>query len=311
MIIIRICLLSLFAMLSLSAQDLVFDYAQLVELDKRLNSEDIIYKRRLARDRVILRRDLGRPYSHFFKINGSIQRLYQDFQKNCYRLIVTGQLITANASRCEVAPKLKVAGYDGFQEIHYPMPEELHTDSLLLKEEGYTASYQGFSFMYHLKDLYLPAQKPPLDTYHFTINATSEVMIAEKSFKLVQKVNFLRSQFHFYTPRIKETIQTIEFSKGDLLFTNNKGQFILYKRYQPAPLNFKYLWLNPDHQGYLEGVDDYLYSYEQQKVCFMDNHLNHSAFDCEKIAIKNMSAFSYQTFNLILIDTVTGGIQFL
>jgi hypothetical protein len=308
---IKLCLLSLLVTLNLSAfaQELVYDYEQLDQIDKRLSSENIIYKRRFARDAVIKRSELGTPYSHFFRQNDVIQRLYQDFQKRCYRLMISDQFITAQAAKCDQAPKLKIAGHADFQEVQYPLPVELHTKSVLLREESYQASYKGFSFMHHLKDLYLPIQNPPLDDYHFKIQATSDVSIQEKSFKLKQTVSFLRSQFHFYTPRVSDVTQTIEFSKGDLLFTNFQGQFLLFKRYQPKPFNFKFLWVNPNHRTYLEGVSDLLYTYQQEKVCFMDNHFNHSPYDCEKIAIKNTSISTYNGFNLIFIDTLSAEIQ--
>lgn len=201
---------------------------------------------------------------------------------------------------------------DDFQEIKKPFNNNLIIDDLLIKEETLSHSYLGFPFRFTHRNTHIDQRAgSKLKPFSFSLTAKSFLSITQNSFSLDQIMTFTRDPFHYLPTSERSKFQTISFNEVDHLYTDNNGRFILYKKFQPAPLDFRFLWLSSDYANYLNTIDESLFDYNQNKVCFLDNHISPSDFDCEKIAIKNISPWAYQPFHLIFIDTVNKSLDLI
>lgn len=199
-----------------------------------------------------------------------------------------------------------------FYEIEKPFHYSHFTDNLVVKKETLSHNYKGFPFRFAHRDIYLEqGSNSKLDRYEFSITAISSINISKNSFEISQKITFQREQFHYFKSVQRVESQVLNFAKGDKLYADGRGKFLLYKRFQPTPLDFKFLWLSNDYQEYLATINSSLFQYQNNKVCFMDNFIEHSKFDCEKIAIKTISPWQYHSFHLILIDTINKSLELI
>jgi hypothetical protein len=222
----------------------------------------------------------------------------------CMKLNFYQNSISHSKVSCSISMNLTLAGHPGFKSINFKT--NLPNQKTMLREESIGTKYSGVAYKYFLRDLHTAS----LEDFNFDFTARSYFVAEAGKITLLQTVTFSRDEFHFLPSEEKVTSQIIDLKKGDLLFKKGNSEFIIYKRYQSKPLNFKFLWLNPSYESYLSSIQSMLFEDGDQKYCFMDYHVSASPFDCENLAFGSGTYKRFQSFNLIQID-LNGSISLL
>jgi len=247
-------------------------------------------------------KNFSRISPYFYEMNTAKVMIKKS--NRCMKINFYQNSIRHTNINCSTKLNLGLAEYPGFKNIDFKV--DLADQKVLLKEESIGSQYSGVSFKYFLRDLY----QPKLEDFSFDFTARSYFVVTKGKVTLLQTMTFSRDEFHFLPIEEKVTSQIIDLKKGDLLFRKGTSEFIIYKRYQPKPLNFKFLWLNPSYERYLSTVESKLFNDGDNKYCFMDYHINPSLYDCQSLAVGNGSYKSYKSFRAIKLD-LKGSISLL
>ncbi len=284
-------LLILIISLGASAADLIVDAKKVSELSKRLGESYYQNYRRVT------------PY---FYENNLPKVVVERFNK-CLKLHFYQNSINYSKTSCLNKREFTLADFPGFKSID--LKTQLKDQKVLLKEEILEKKYSGVGFKFFLRDLH----SAKTADYKFEMVAQSFLEVKKGKVTLLQTLTFSRDAFHFLPEDQKVTTQIIDLKAGDFLFQKGETKFILYKRYQPKPLDFKFLWLNPAYKEYLSTIDSQLFTDGDKAYCFMDYHIDPSPYDCQNLAIGAVGSRlfpTYKRFDLIKID-LNGSIELL
>lgn len=290
--------------LCVQAEYLVYKLKENEQISKRIVEGPITLKRRLLPDLLITYRDLGKRLTpYYYQSQGSFHAIYESFNYGLIRLTV-GQTVFAQRWKNSNKLELKIQGYEDFQYISQEELKQNVEFEMAWNQRVLRKSIEGFSFHYFLRDIYMDEQNAPnLDWFSFEFSEDVKVINSKKEgFKLVKNITFHREKYHFYSPRKKEVISELKYDARDFLFTNHNGEYLFVKRYQPHPLDFRYLTIRDGHQEYLNQLENNLFDYKGKKVCYMDYAIDHSKYDCENNALNNDNYLQYKKFNFIKID---------
>lgn len=267
----------------LFASELIHSHSDIENLDKRLRQRNY---------------DLGKPITPYFYSNNLPSRVFKNFSNRCTKVVFYSNSISTRKTKCNIKYNYNLAQYPNFKLVdsNFKFKEE----SILLREEKVSSSYLGSSYKFHLRDLYDTSN---LKRFEFSLTSTSTLKKKDSSFVLVQNIKYQREQFHFIPLKEENFTQTISYSpkKGDLLFKDDNDDFILYKKYQPGPFTFTYMWLNESYVDYLNKIPNLLFNSNNQSYCFMDTSYNPSPYDCEDLALKRSSFSTFNPIELFII----------
>lgn len=303
---LKVLLYSFIFSVSSYAHFLVTDYSLIEQLSKRLIKEEIILSRSFRSDRVISRFYLGRAQGHFYQLSeeGLIRRDYKSFEGQCYTLSFSSRII-AKKSRCVNQYNYKLLAHPEFREVNLASLVNTAEESIL-NYQKLTKSIKGFSFHYKNRYEYIDFENnhyPNLDDFRFSIESFASLKIEKSEFTLTQEIKYKQDAFHFYSEKENRVTYTLDVKERDVLFYDGKSKYLLYKRFQPRPLNFKVLELSDDYlEDYLANLDQLLFNINGNGVCFKDDHLRPTVYDCERLALNNKSYYKFSTFDLLLID---------
>lgn len=297
-------LIGILALMSfeLSASEyLVYKHTENKIIREKILKGPIQLKRRLRRDIRLHHRDLGKRVTPFYyHQQGVVHALYQSRLNGCLRLTIADR-VTALRWNCNRELNLKLEAYPAFEMVKASdLPEFEHQWNGKSLKKG----IQGFSFYYHLRDLYIGDNRAPKLDW-FKINLTEQVEVSNSKnngFKLLSRVKVERAKFHFYSARTKQKVTTLTQDQGDFLFENDQGDLILYKRYQPTPLDFRFLGVKKDFENHLATVESNLFQFDGKRVCFIDYAISHSQYDCEDQLLNGDNFMSFNRFDLVFIN---------
>lgn len=283
------------------ARDIVWNFQETTQLRKQFIQNPLFQKRRILRDRRIQRSSLGRANSPFYQIGQSIYRDFKTFSGGCFQVQIKEKSSYARKANC----------YQGdYQLVHndviYTQVKNLagmndysFKIQNLVTENSFLASH--FTAEMHRREGVL---MEPHSRISIKLEETQEFKIEKQRLSLLGSVIAKRTPYAFLDSRIEKMEQNLKLEpmRGDYIFKNGH-QFVLFKRYQPAPLNFRLLESHHLYPDYLANIENHLFPFSNDKRCMRDNILNRSDHDCDFLIFKKQAYGGYYPFSAILVDT--------
>lgn len=196
-----------------------------------------------------------------------------------------------------------VKSYPEYELVKKPLLHDYRLEEVILKREVVQGEYLGLPIRFKDQDIYIDKDnKVNIKPFKVKIKATSSLMINENLFRLKQTIHLKREPFHYFSEKNQVLEQVIELKKDDELYTDYKGRYLLKKRYQPHPFTYSFLWMENSYSEYLKDIKYKLYQFDRKTVCFLDNYLKPSPYDCEHLAFKVKAPYGYTTFKILMID---------
>jgi hypothetical protein len=276
-------------------------------------SSDLIYNYdQITEYREVLEENLGTDYKYLtplFMENGIPTLYVHRLGGRCNKVKIFNNTIKKSKSKCSINMEYTLDSFPKFKSITNNFSQE--SENIILSDQEVEAKYPAVSYRYFMRDLHQEGELVTKD-FKFVVSAKSFFQITDHKLSLHQEVSFKRSAFFYFSQSIKTISQAISVKDGDILFSNNEGAYILFKRYQPKTFRFKFLTLNPNYENYLDTIPNRLFSDRGLKYCFVDYFTDHSPYDCEALATKGPAMVQmYQNFNLLYIEPKRGEISIL
>jgi hypothetical protein len=292
------------------AAELVWESKKFEALSKRLSTQKIFLKRRLFGKREITRSDLGRATSPYYSVNELISRKYESVVYGCLEITFYKKEILANKTSCgstELYLSINGIRYNQFGRF-----ENYEGQEYQLISDEYSHTIEGF---HHTRDLYNENQdsdRHPYSKILITHLSQKSLSFSKKSISLKTKITTIRSPYTYLSKREKVTNQELDItpSRGDLVFSNGEV-FMLYKRYQPAPLDFRVLEYSKPYRDYLRKIDGMLYQVGDRRRCFRDNYVRRGEYDCDNLIFNKVQPHTYKKFDIIKFDTKNLSIELI
>lgn len=310
MINFALTILVIFSFHHAHANFLVSSHTIQKKLFEKMRTEPIYLQRKFGRPKKIDLLDLGKKLTPFYYLSDDVFMVkFESLSLGCVKLTISEKLYAKKTS-CDLPEFYLLEGYPHFYQVKdFNLFEFNHS----WRMKRFSHKIKGFSFYYFLKDHYFSEEKiPPLDWYHFDLEEIVHVSnSSQNKFEVEFSIIFQRKKFHFYGEKEKVKKVSLKMNKGDLLFTDGRGKFIFYKKYQPQPFNFRILTLSHEYSRYLENIESYLFSHEGQKVCFMDYYPTRSTYDCEYLSLRNEDFYTFHEFDLLFFDIENNDYQII
>jgi len=282
------------------SKDLVDDLTLVTKLRSSIDDGRIILIKRFSLNRKIKISYLGTPISPIFKDD---DEYYIDFRddKKCYRLNLKldGTHYAKRESCRFIGGKYDVAGLGEFTKIDQKdLNLSLNTD---LGLEIFSIQLFGITTPYRLVN---EARSYDETALNFSYRLSRRIVYLDGKIRVESLLENIASEFGYLPKKIETTRSVIDVKEnyGDIILQNKLGALIIIKRYQPSPLDFKFLSVNPEFKSKLQNIDDYLIDFKENKYCFMNDLIEPSAADCHSMSFSGAQAQSWLSFVGIYID---------
>lgn len=292
------------------AQELVWNYHQQSLLRSQL-FERTIYLKTLIGKKKIEFSEIGRSTSAFYKNEDIFSRNFKDYLGKCFKVDILENYNLAKKIDC-IDPKLKISfGGDVYQQIFnfdFLKSESFNISESIASVKVEAFNHQAQEVLSRLNDIHLY----PYSEISIDLNISRNVQFTKDYIAIKTNVNLVRSKYSFLSKKQVTTDQDlrIEPKKGDYVFFSD-GKLLVYKRYQPSPLDFRFLDINPFYVDYLQAIEDFFFQHQSIKRCFRDNLLRQNQHDCDLLIFNTKSNYSWRKFNLIQIDLSTMEIKLI
>ena len=282
------------------SKDLVENLTLVTKLRSSIYDGRIILVRRFSLNRKVKISYLGTPISPIFKDDGEY---YMDFRdgKKCYRLnLKLDETHYAKRKSCRfINNKYAVKGLGEFTKVaQEELNLSLNTD---LGLEIFSVQLSGITIPYRLVS---EARSYDETALSFTYRLSRRLVYLDGKIRVESLLENIASEFG-YLPKKVETLRSVIDVKenyGDIILQNKLGALIIIKRYQPAPLDFKFLSVNTKFKSKLQNIDDYLIEFKGHKYCFLNDLIEPSTADCHSVSFEGVQAQSWLSFVGIYID---------
>ncbi len=283
------------------ARDIVWNFQKINKLSKQLETNPIFQKRRILKDKKIELSKLGRAQSPLYQVKNLFYRDFKTFSGQCFQVQI-GKLVSyAYKANC-ISHKYKLT----YNKINFDQVTDLSkidASSFKLYSFIATGKLTASHFTKRMHEIDEPLPKPNT-IVNISLEQLQEFSISKKSISLKTQIKAQRSRYAFLDKKseIMEQHFKVELSKGDFLFQKGE-QLILYKRFQPSPLNFKLLEAHHSYANYLANIDDFLFQFPKDKRCLRDDMINRTPFDCDYLIFKKQPFGKYYSFSAVLVNT--------
>jgi hypothetical protein len=298
-------LVQLFLSFSASAQFVVTNIEQRAKVRDLLHSNETMLRKGVVNSKVSLK-ELGHQVSPFFEVEDGIKVIFEK-QGSCHQIKIANNLNEAKKINCH---KTKIDfQLKDLADFKLVSPAELLDQGLRTTsfgQERQTFIWKAFVHNYsiYLEDLAI-TQKASLPYPHrdlpLQIEASSKVSLSENEFKVDQVISLTAAALSVQSEKTVKRDNKINLTKRDLLFSNGNGEVILYKEHVQNPFAQTYINLNPLAMAHLQAYEQK--SLETQNgVCFRDDHVRRSEFDCHALIFKQASIHTQSNFSLLKVN---------
>jgi hypothetical protein len=274
--------------------ELITNYSTLESLHHKLSKNPTYLKKIIGKQEIKINQ-LGRALSAIYQIDGQYRRFYQNYLNKCFEVTINEASNLARKVKCQNNPKVSLKNKPEFELIdlnyfkeHEPVEVEIKRLQKKIELNAFVHTYRDL--------LGEPIEAYPTQKYTVEINGAKTLRYGPKFFTITNEVRFDFSKLGFHHAKPKIDRQVLSYTNGDYLFTNHQGEFVLYKRYQMRPLNFKSMWLADSYLEYLDQIENHLFDYNGQKYCFRDDLLTPSAYDCQRLVVKQQPLYDYADY---------------
>jgi hypothetical protein len=302
----------LFNLNEVYSANLITNHAEVSAISERYQKNKIYQARRFGRMVEIDRNDLGRGISPYYIEDNKIKKLFKDYLDQCHQIVVEENYTYAYSYNCYYEPEFKISGYSDYERIGFKdvisNEEKIHVLRTLQKKyiiPGFTVHYRNTLNRNGEVEIN-PRQKSQLN---FEVEAQTFAKFNKAGLTLVSDFKFKFDKFGYFPVEVEKRSSEIDLSSGDMLFSNGKGGYLIFKRFQPAPFHFQTLWISNDYFNYLDQIETKLFTYEGRGHCFYDDYLNPTPYDCKRSILNTKSPYKYQTYMLIEFDIVNNSIN--
>jgi hypothetical protein len=298
-------LVQLFLSFSASAQFVVTNMEQRAKVRDLLQSNETMLRKGVVNSKVGLK-ELGHQVSPFFEAEDGIKVIFEK-QGNCHQIKISNNINEAKKINCQKA-KLDFQLKE-FADFKLVTPTELLDQGLgttSFEPERQTFIWKAFVHNYsiYLEDLAI-TQKTSLPYPHrdlpLHIEASNRVSLTENDFKVDQVISLTAGALSVQAEKTVKRENKISLTKRDLLFANGNGEVILYKEHIQHPFAQTYINLNPQAVAHLEQYEQKSLK-TQNGVCFRDDHVRRSEFDCHALIFKQASIHTHSNFSLLKVN---------
>lgn len=295
--------LSILAAVSLNAfsAHFVFNYQELHEKRISLKENDLYKKSSFGRLVQTDFEKIGEAISPIYKEGTSYFRLYQKSNRKCFKVEIRYGISVAHRSNCEI-PRFEII-LDG--TTFHDVSNTFNLDGIRFTKFTTNTSKEISGFHDTIFEVLGDGDisKHSFSSFDVFTSIKREFRGKENRLEVLTKAMVSRTKFNYYPLKVKEVNQSLKFEveKGDRVFQSG-SKFLLFKRYQPRPLNFKYLTLNSSYENYLQSIEDFLHTTDFGPKCFRRAVTRRHHQDCSHLIFDNLNHYSYIDLNLVLID---------
>lgn len=259
--------------------------------------------------------EVGNAQTPFYERANQIKRFYKNEDK-CFELTV---FETMNIAR-------KVGCYDKTQDLYLPGFEDykaVTTQALIadglqgFKTNEFSKTYELQAFIQTI-DTYsmdravfgdVVEQSAPRRKFKTYLKGQAEVVLKKKEgLELRQSYELSVDQIGILSAKTAKSSNSIKVISGGLIFSNNKGQVLIYNPVLPKPFGDYDLGLNPKLPTLLETL---ALQSQSAPVCFRDDYVSPSPKDCHKMIFESHSLVTFTKIKILAIDFVSQKIEFL
>ncbi len=220
----------------------------------------------------------------------------------------------------------KVGCYDKTQDLYLPGFEDYKS---VTAQSLITEGLQGFKTNEFSKSYELQAFIQTIDTYSMdrtvfgdiveksaprrkfktNFKGGAEVVLKKKEgLNLHQSYELSVDQIGILGAKTAKSSNNIKVISGGLIFSNGKGQVLIYNPVLPKPFGDFDLALNPKLPSLLENLEQ---QSQSAPVCFRDDYVSPSPKDCHKMIFESHSLVTFSKIKILAIDFVSQKIEFL
>ena len=294
------------------AEPIVIDAQRLNVLSKQLRENKYYIKRGPAKFEIFYF-DIGKAQTPFFEQGQLTKRFYQNENK-CFELTVYEKANIARRVRC--IDKLLDLYLPGKEDFKVTKVDDLLSQGLtsfrigefentfdmeayIQDNETFTADQDAYGDQIrHLA----PKQK-----FQTTLSGFLQVTLKEKTLELNQELKLKVGKIGFISEKIKLIQNTIRIKNGGIIFSNGRGQVLIYNPYLPKPFGDYELNLNSKLPELLGQMAEESIS---APACFRDNYYSPGAKDCHKLIFDGQSLGNFSEVKIVHLDFINHKVEF-
>lgn len=296
------------------AEPIITDVETIETLQSRVRKNQFYLKVGPARFKIFYF-EVGKPQTPFYERGNQVKRFYKNDDK-CFELTV---FETMNIAR-------KVGCYDKTQDLYLPGFEDykavtgktLYDEGLKgFKANEFSKTYELQAFIQTIDTYSMDLgiyeanveQSAPTRKFKTHLKGVSEVVLSKKEgLQLRQSYELSVDKIGILSARTTNTSNTIKVIPGGLIFSNGKGQVLIYNPAVRKPFGDYELSLNSQVPSLLESLAQ---QSQSAPVCFRDDYVSRGPKDCHRIIFESHSLVTFSKIQILAIDFVSQKIEFL
>ena len=259
--------------------------------------------------------EVGNAQTPFYERGNQVKRFYKNKDK-CFELTVFETMNIACKVGCyDKTLDLYLPGFEDYKAVTVPA---LLTEGLQgFRTNEFSKSYELQAFIQTI-DTYtmdraiygdVVEQSAPRRKFKTYLKGQAEVLLKKKEgLELRQSYELSADQIGILGAKTAKSSNTIKVISGGLIFSNGKGQVLIYNPVLPKPFGDFDLALNPKLPSLLENLEQ---QSQSAPVCFRDDYVSPSPKDCHKMIFESHSLVTFSKIKILAIDFVSQKIEFL
>lgn len=293
------------------ASEMIWSKNKINSLNKQLKEQNIILKRRLGRNIVLERSELGMSTTPFYEMNGVIKKDFKNYLKNCYTLSFFEKYIGATSVNCVEKTFTINFQNETFESVTTFDPE---APVITFDAKSYSKTFEAYHHLFRDFNDNNRARMP-FTEIEVKVTDAKSLVFKKHYVSLNTKHTVSRSAYAFLGSKEDVLTQELKFEpfKGDMIFKSG-SRLLLIKRFQTSPFTFVALGMNQKYVNYLENIESRLFPYQGTKRCFRDESYysdGASKFDCDRLIFKAENKEGFTTFDGVLVDTDKSSMEFI
>ena len=294
------------------AEPIITDGTRLDDLYKKFR-ENKVYLKLGPIKYEIFNFEIGQPQTPYYERDSQAKRFYRKDNK-CFEITIFDTVTMARKVGCfDKNEDLFLEGFEDFKitQINNLIEEGLSS----FKVSESTSTYEMLAFVqpYDMfsMDRYVHGtqveQTAPRKKFKAHLSGSTDVVIGKGVLQLNQVISLKVDKIGILPEKSAQTANTIKIATGGLLFSNGKGEVLIYNPHLPKPFGDYQLIAN-------EQLPQYLAQLEEQSlnapVCFRDNYVTPGPNDCQKLIFGTHPRGHYKKIKILAIDFIKKTVNF-